>query len=155
MKKLILSFILVAMLFSGCDPSGNSNQTQTKLQQKEATIPVIQSDKLAAAMGTTTELKLQLQGKILDVCRGSGCWLEMDMGDGQRVLVTFPKDVYVVDTSAIGKLGIVDGLATKEIISVKRLQLQAADEGASEEEINAITESVAEYSLEASLVKIK
>ncbi|MFA5417792.1 MAG: DUF4920 domain-containing protein [Bacteroidales bacterium] len=155
MKKLILTFIMVAMFFSGCDPTGKSNQTQTTIKQKEAITPVVQSDKLAAALDTTMELKLQLQGKILDVCTGSGCWLEMDMGDGQRVLVTFPKDVYVVDTSSIGKLAMVEGLATKEIISVKRLQLQAADEGASEEEINAINEPVAEYSFEASQVKIK
>ena len=154
MKQFLVYSLLIALVISGCDSSPKSDKGDTTHSQN-AKLPVIQAGELAAAMETVMELELQLTGTIVEVCHGSGCWLEMDMGDGQRVLVTFPKDVYVVDTTAIGKMAMVDGLVAKEIISVKRLQLQAADEGASDEEIDAITQPKAEFSMEAAHVEIK
>ena len=154
MKQFIFYSLLIVLVISGCDTSPKSDKGDAT-QIQNAKLPVVQAVELAAAMETDDELELQLTGTIVEVCHGSGCWLEMDMGNGQRVLVTFPKDVYVVDTTAIGKPAIIDGLVTKEIISVKRLQLQAADEGASDEEINAITQPVAEFSLEAKHVGIR
>jgi hypothetical protein len=77
------------------------------------------------------------------------------MGNDQRVLVTFPEEVFVTPKDAVGKQAIVNGTATKVIIPVKRLQLQAADEGSSEEEINAINEPLTEFSIEATKVEIK
>jgi len=154
MKQFLVYSLLITLVISGCDSSPKSDKGDTT-QSQNATLPVVQAGELAAAMETVVELELQLTGTIVEVCHGSGCWLEMDMGDGQRILVTFPKDVYVVDTTAIGKPAIVDGLVTKEIISVKRLQLQAADEGASDEEIDAITQPMAEFSMEAAHVGIK
>jgi uncharacterized protein YdeI (BOF family) len=153
MKQIILFLIVSIFVLTSC------NNTRSEAQQSEQTnneqITILKATELAAAMETTDELHVQLSGTIVEVCQHSGCWMDIDMGNDQRVLVTFPEEVFVTPKDAVGKQAIVNGTATKVIIPVKRLQLQAADEGSSEEEINAINEPLTEFSIEATKVEIK
>lgn len=152
MKKLPLYSLLLLVFAVGCGPSTTNNKINNA--EKSQAI-VLNATQLADSMKLVEELEVIISGTITDVCQMSGCWLELDMGNGNEVLVTFPEDVFVVPGDAIGKQATVTGLASKVILPVKRLQLQAADEGATEEEINAIVEPVTEYSIAASQVIVK
>lgn len=153
MKQIILFSIVSIFVLTSC------NNTRSEAQQSEQTnkkqISILKATELTAAMEATEELPVQLSGTIVEVCQTSGCWMDIDMGNNQRVLVTFPEKVFVTPKDAVGKQAIVNGMASKVIIPVKRLQLQAADEGYSEEEINAINDPLTEYSIEATKVEIK
>jgi len=154
MKKLSLLIIVVTLfVLAGCQNTNNQKNNKTS-KPAITQIISIQAEELPMAMDSVDELQVKLTGTIVEVCQSSGCWMDIDMGDGKRVLATFSPDVFVAPKDAAGKQATVEGTATKVIIPVKRLQLQAADEGASEEEINAITEPVAEYSIEAVKVEI-
>lgn len=155
MKKLSLLFI-VGIIFSLTSCQESTNQKSNKTTQSVPTQMIsIQATELPAAMDSVDELQVKLTGTIVEVCQASGCWMDIDMGNGERVLATFSPHVFVAPKDAAGKQATVEGTASKVIIPVKRLQLQAADEGATEEEINAITEPVAEYSIEAVKVEIR
>ena len=154
MKKLLLICCISLLIGVGCDNTSESKSPDSS-EKKTEQLTNVQANDLAAAMENTDELTVQLKGTIVEVCQTSGCWMDIDMGNDQRVLVTFPENVFVTPKDAVGKQATIEGLASKVIIPVKRLQLQAADEGASEEEINAIIEPLTEFSIEATKVKIK
>ena len=149
MKKFTLYTLFLALLTAGCSHPTTPNKLNNLKKTHAITLHATQ---LADSMNLTEELEVILTGTITDVCKMSGCWMELDMGNGSELLVTFPEDVFVVPGDAIGKQATVTGLASKVILPVKRLQLQAADEGATEEEINAIVDPVTEYSIAASNV---
>lgn len=154
MKYIFLITSLLILLLSGCVNSTVSEKNNTSKSQVVATANLAATE-LPMAMESLDELPVQLTGTIVDVCQTSGCWMDLDMGDGQLVLVTFPEEVFVTPKEAVGKQATVEGLATKVIISVKRLQLQAADEGATDEEIEDITEPATEYSIAATKVEVR
>ncbi len=151
MKKLPLLSIIILIVFSACTNFGN---TEKQAVEKKKPLVTLMATQLADSMAMQNELEVLIAGTITDVCRMSGCWLELDMGNGNRVLITFPEEVFVVDTNAIGKQATVTGTASKVIVPVNRLRLQAADEGESEEMVNAINEPITEYSIAATKVSL-
>lgn len=94
-------------------------------------------------------LEVKLAGNIKSVCQMSGCWMDVDMGEGEIVHVTFKDDGFVLPKDAAGKYTVIEGVATYEEIPVKMLKHLAEDEGASQEEIDAITEPKLEYTIVA------
>jgi hypothetical protein len=94
-------------------------------------------------------VELKLSGNIETVCQMMGCWMDVDMGDGEIVHVTFEDDKYLIPKDAGGKIVVMEGVGTYEEIPVKMLKHLAEDEGKSQEEIDAITEPKMEYTFVA------
>ncbi|MCS6979482.1 MAG: DUF4920 domain-containing protein [Flavobacteriales bacterium] len=95
------------------------------------------------------------EGTIAEVCQKKGCWMTLDMGNGQVVRVTFKDYGFFVPKNAGGRKAILKGVASKEIISVEMLKHYAQDRGASKEEIEAIREPETEWSIVAEGVIIE
>ncbi len=104
----------------------------------------------------TNETLLKLKGRIIQTCEMKGCWMTIDMGDGQEMLVKF-KDYgfFVPKTGADGKLAIFEGVAKKEVIDVETLRHYAQDAGKSEKEIKAINKPEEKYTFVAEGVIIE
>ena len=98
---------------------------------------------------------VKLTGNIESVCQMMGCWMDVDIGDGEIVHVTFKDDTYLVPKDAAGKTVVMEGVGTYEEIPVKMLKHLAEDEGKSQEEIDAITEPKMEYTFVAKGVIIQ
>ncbi len=96
-----------------------------------------------------------LNATINNVCQMKGCWMMVDLGSEQQMRITFKDYGFFVPKGAGGRTAIMQGTASKEIVSVETLRHYAEDEGKSKEEIAAITEPVTEYSFEAVGVIIK
>lgn len=94
-------------------------------------------------------INVKLAGNIEAVCQMSGCWMDVDMGDGETVHVTFKDDGFVLPKDAAGKYTVIEGIATYEEIPVKLLKHLAEDDGKTQEEIDAITEPKMEYTVVA------
>jgi len=102
--------------------------------------------------GDTVNAKMK--GKIIDVCSKKGCWMRLDMGDDNEVMVRFKDYGFFMPLNAEGEV-VVNGKAFVNETSVEELRHYAEDAGKSEEEIAAITEPKFEYKFLADGVLLK
>lgn len=112
-------------------------------------------NELTALMGEQKELQTKLSGTITECCQKKGCWMKMDMGNGQTMRVTFKDYEFFVPKNAGGKQAVIEGKAYYEETSVEELKHYAEDAGKSKEEIAAITKPEKELVFEANGVIIK
>ncbi|NNJ89924.1 MAG: DUF4920 domain-containing protein [Eudoraea sp.] len=93
-----------------------------------------------ADLGETDTLTAVIHGVVTDVCKSKGCWMKVDLGDGQETMVTFKDYGFFVPKDIVGKDVVLNGIGFIEKMSVEDQQHFAEDGGASEEEIGKITE---------------
>lgn len=104
---------------------------------------------------TKDTLNLQLEGKIAEVCQAKGCWMKVDLSDGEQVFVRFKDYGFFVPTDSAEKFAVMNGVAFIEEMSVEDQKHYAADKGATEEELKKITAPKKTYRFEADGVLIK
>jgi hypothetical protein len=98
---------------------------------------------------------LKFEAKVNSVCKVKGCWMNLDLENGQEIMVNFKDYSFFVPKDIEGKKVIVQGKASIEILSVKQLQHYAYDAGKTDEEIKKIVDPKKVYSFEAKGVLIK
>jgi hypothetical protein len=101
----------------------------------------------------STEIKLTAY--IKEVCSKKGCWMMLEIGEGNDMRVTFKDYGFFVPMDAAGKLATVQGIPTMDTTDVATLKHYAEDANATQEEIDAITEPEFNYAFEATGVIIK
>ena len=111
--------------------------------------------RLPSLMETTNTIDTKLIGEVNDVCQASGCWINMDIGNNQYIHITFKDEAFVVPKDLTGKSVVIEGVATKELVSVELQKKAAKSEGLSQEEVDAITSPKTEYYFEAVGLNIK
>lgn len=122
--------------------TGNFGATITSENAMAASdLPLLLADK--------EEIEIKLVGEVAAVCQMTGCWMDVEIGDGQIVHVTFEDDKFLMPKDATGKKAVIEGVATYEEIPVSMLKHLAEDEGKSQEEIDAITIPAMEYTFVA------
>lgn len=158
------SILLLLMLAVACQ-----NNTQHAGHQKNAKdLPstgnfghevdfeqAIAADQVPGLFAASDTVSASVFGHISASCKHSGCWMELDLGNGKALYVTFKDESFTIPLDAAGKNAIAEGLAVRELIPVEKLQNYAREEGKSEEEIAAITEPVYAYEFIASGVLIE
>jgi hypothetical protein len=97
----------------------------------------------------------KILGEIKEVCVKKGCWLTMDLPNGESMRVTFKDYAFFVPTNSQGFPIILDGVATMTTTDVETLRHFAEDQGKTVEEVAAITEPKREITFEATGVIIK
>jgi hypothetical protein len=96
MKRLLLSSLVLLVASNFC-----AAESKDKLYGKAPTVK--EPTAISALNAEPTKYKDQtvlLSGKIVDVCKGVGCWVEVESADSARVIcrsldesIHFPKDV--------------------------------------------------------------
>jgi hypothetical protein len=99
-------------------------------------------------------LNSKMTAKINEVCSKKGCWMTLDMGGKNEVMVKFKDYGFFMPLNAEGEV-VVNGKAYVTETSVDELRHYAEDAGKSNEEIEAITEPKRTYSFEADGVLLK
>ncbi|MDN3204517.1 DUF4920 domain-containing protein [Algoriphagus sediminis] len=110
---------------------------------------------LVVKMAEADSYEGQVYGEIKEVCTKKGCWLTMDLPDGESMRVTFKDYGFFVPTTSQGFPILLEGVATRVTTDVETLRHFAEDQGKSEEEIAQITEPKVEITFEATGVIIK
>ena len=118
----------------------------------EKTIP---ATKVAGLFTGSDTAAIIISGNITASCRHTGCWMDLDMGNGETVHVTFKDEAFTIPLNAAGKNAVAEGVAIRELIPVETLQNYAREEGKSNEEIAAITKPVYAYEFIANGVLIE
>ncbi|MDR7128310.1 hypothetical protein J2X69_000638 [Algoriphagus sp. 4150] len=91
----------------------------------------------------------KISGEIKEVCTKKGCWLTMELPNGESMRVTFKDYEFFVPTTSQGYPVILEGVAVMTETDVETLRHYAEDGGVSKEEIEAITEPKREITFEA------
>ncbi|MDJ1469421.1 MULTISPECIES: DUF4920 domain-containing protein [Xanthocytophaga] len=99
---------------------------------------VIPVNQLAQAVEGKDSAFVQTEGIVKEVCQNKGCWMRVDAGNGQEMLVRFKNYAFFVPKDAAGKKVILKGKAFEQKTSVAELRHYAEDAGKSKKEIAKI-----------------
>jgi hypothetical protein len=149
MKKIVLGACMLGLL-AACDNTGQKG-SQDNLENIGAenisyfgdtisTDGAVQAANLVDKMGNADSQEMKIQGTVKDVCQAKGCWMTVDLGDGETMRVTFKDYGFFVPKDAAGRTVIFEGIAEKKLVDVETQRHYAVDAGQSEEEIESITE---------------
>ena len=81
--------------------------------------------------------------------------MDIDMGNGSAVHITFKDEKFTIPLDAAGKKSIAQGIAIRELIPLETLKNYAREDGKSEEEVALITEPAWNYEMIAEGVLIE
>jgi len=152
MKKVISKIVAVLLMVMVMQQV----QAQTgKYGEALSDTKEVEAISLEKTMEGKNALQVKLEGEILEVCQGKGCWMTVSTGNGNSIRVTFKDYGFFVPKDVAGKKTVFEGVAKMETVDVATLKHFAEDAGKSEEEIAAITEPETKLSFVATGVEIK
>ena len=143
MKKLFFTLLAAGfgLLAQAQPPAGDAKPGDfygEKITSTDGALNVV--DVAAKLSGGTESFNTKMQGKVVDVCPKKGCWITLDIGNGQTATVKMKDYGFFVPLALIGKTVVVDGEAKMKTTSVAELKHYAEDAKKSQAEIDAITE---------------
>jgi hypothetical protein len=165
MKKLfILPFAFAVALYS-CGGSSDSKETTAAADSSAAKVELYGEEITEDGAVTMSEFltmvegkdsfEVKVIGKINQCCKKKGCWMTVDLENGEEMRVSFKDYGFFVPKDADGKTAVFEGWAKVDSISVADQRHYLEDAGASKEEIEAITTVKPELSFVANGVIIK
>ena len=140
MKKVfILAFVLLAGLAVNAQSPKSAEKGVTYGEGTSADGSIAVTDLESKAKDNKYEGKVK--GKVTEVCQEKGCWMKLDKGNGETVMVKFKDYGFFMPKDIVGKEVVLEGEAIVKEVSVKQQQHYAKDAGKSEEEIKKITKA--------------
>lgn len=155
--KTVLLFIAVIVSTFGCDtakPDNQAEETYSIYGEDFSKEGIIEAGKLTSSLGSQDSLKLIATGTVKEVCQMKGCWMTIDLENGEKMRVTFKDYGFFVPKDIAGQKVVIDGYAYNSITDVETLRHYAEDAGGSAEEIEAITDAKQEVTFVANGVAI-
>ena len=151
MKKIILSLsFCLSVAFAFAQTAYNGQKFGEEVKPGD----VKPAAKMEVAMGDKKTVDMKIEGKVIDVCKKKGCWMTLEMPNGEPMRVTFKDYAFFMPMDIVGKKVVLDGLAKKQTISVETLRHYAEDAKKSPEEVAKITDPKKELAFEAKGVVI-
>ncbi len=159
--KPITLLIICVLLLNSCK---NKTQETDKMTEKVEQIAyasfgneIIADDAIASSsmaehyksMQVGDSINSKMIAKVNNVCQAKGCWMKLDLEDGNEVMVKFKDYGFFVPKDIAGKQVIVNGKAFVNEVSVDEQRHYAEDAGKTKEEIAKIKAPKKTYSFEA------
>ncbi len=166
MQKIIIS-ILVFSVFTqvSCQNNATSNEASTQSETSSDYISkgdqITDTDALNIPDFLATVEKhggadpIKVKGTINDCCQKKGCWMNVDLQNGEEMMVRFKDYGFFVPLDAAGKEVVMQGKAYYDTLDVATLKHYAEDKGLPQEEIDKITEPQPKLAFEATGVLIR
>lgn len=167
MLKSISLIIMCVFVLISCK---NKSETPRKLINKTEEITfnsfgkeIIADDAIASSsmashyksMNVGDSINSKMTAKVNEVCQAKGCWMTLNLEDGNEVMVKFKDYEFFVPKDIAGKEVIVNGKAFVNIVSVEEQIHYAEDAGKTKGEIDQIKDPKKTYSFEADGVLVK
>ena len=159
--RLIVVAIIAVFMLNSCKKNTKeemaSEADSLEIEYKSFGKEIIADDAIKAnsmvahyeTMREGDSINGKMLAKVNDVCQVKGCWMKLDLGEGEEVMVKFKDYGFFVPKDITGKEVIVNGKAYVKEVSVEEQQHYAGDAGKSAEEIEQIREPKRTYSFEA------
>lgn len=167
MKNHILILALAITVFACKEekktPLEETSKEITQVEYQSFGDEIIADDAVAAqsmaehyrSMHVGDSIPSKMIAKVNEVCKAKGCWMTLDLENGEEVMVKFKDYAFFMPKDIDGKEVIINGKAYVEEVSVDEQKHYAEDKGATPEEIAAITAPKRTYSFEADGVLLK
>jgi len=157
MVKNLTLFIILGLFISCNSGVKNPEPGQTEVTSsiegqyggEISTENPISGKDIIAMLEEKDSIWVTMRSIVVTNCQSSGCWMDLDLGTGEVIKVTFKDYAFFIPLDSKGKTATVEGFAKKEVIPVDLLKHYAEDDGKSTEEIDAITEPELAYTFEA------
>ncbi len=160
MNRLLYFYVL--LFFTACQTNPESKERITSNHQAYARYGEEISDQgalLPAAflveMDGKTQVNTKIKGTITECCQAKGCWMKVDLENGEEMMVKFKDYGFFVPITSAGKTVVMEGNAFVDTVSVEDQRHYAMDAGESAEAIAAITQPRYALGFEASGVLIE
>ncbi|TWO32648.1 DUF4920 domain-containing protein [Seonamhaeicola sediminis] len=162
MRTFVFLFVSVLLLNSCKNKKEETPKEEPKIEYASFGKEIIDDDAIASTsmlshfkeMNVGDSINSKMIAKVNDVCQAKGCWMTLDLGNGEEAMVKFKDYGFFVPKDIAGKQVIVNGKAFVIEVPVDELRHYAEDAGKSIEEIAAITEPKKTFSFEADGVLI-
>lgn len=148
MKKLTI--LLAGLLFSFGIMAQDTNQFGEKFTEKKG----VSVTKFKKKLKNGKEFDGVVTGKVKQVCKEMGCWLRLDDGTAEGIMVKMKDHEFFVPKDIDGRTVMIKGTAKETVTPVSELKHYAEDAGKSKEEIAKITQDKREIVMVAEGVKL-
>ncbi|MGC1514878.1 MAG: DUF4920 domain-containing protein [Maribacter sp.] len=105
-------------------------------------------------MSATDTIALRFKTTVKEVCKVKGCWMVVELPDGEQAMVRFKDYGFFMPSDIPQKEVVLNGLAFVEVMSVEDQRHYATDGGKTAAEIAKISTPKRTYSFEASGVLV-
>lgn len=178
MKKLLFAFTVGAFLMACGNNTSLENQDSQDQPQEDTTAVVDEAAEISypynagadfdESLAITPEdmmaqrqsfegdsMDVVLAANINECCKKKGCWMTIDMENGEEMMVRFRDYDFFVPLNADGRSAILKGKVFNDTLDVATLKHYAEDAGASADSIAKITEPQISYSFLADGVVVQ
>ncbi|MBS1759588.1 MAG: DUF4920 domain-containing protein [Bacteroidetes bacterium] len=141
MKKLFITLFVAGLgLAANAQPPAGDAKAGDWYGEKITQDDAIQLNEIVAKLkaGNTESIDLKVKAKVVDVCSKKGCWLTLELPNGETAMVKMKDYGFFLPVAAKGKTVVIDGTVAKKTTSVAELKHYAEDAGKTEAEIAAI-----------------
>ncbi len=107
------------------------------------------------SLAVSDTVAVKFTATVIEVCKAKGCWIKLQLEDGQEAMVRFKDYGFFVPKDIVGKRVIINGLAFVEEMSIEGQRHLADDAGKSETEIVDITRVKKTFGFEADGILIR
>lgn len=142
MKKLLFSLILagVSTLAIAQPPAGEAKPGDFYGEKISTDGALSFSDVVRKVQGGNDFSNVKFTAKVTDVCPKKGCWLKLELPQGEEVMVKMKDYAFFLPVAAKGKQVVIEGEVFMKTSSVAELKHYAEDAKKSQAEIDAIKE---------------
>lgn len=155
-------FLAIFMMACQSEPAADqAEQTQQEAPQEEAKPAnqafgeaftpesVLAFNDISSKLSEQDSVVLTVKGTVDEVCQAKGCWMTIQGGEEEGMMVRFKDYGFFMPKDISGREVIMNGKAFYRVTPVDELRHYAEDAGKTAEEIAAITEPKKELSFEA------
>jgi hypothetical protein len=142
MKKLFLTVAIAAIGFlTNAQPPAGDAKPGEWYGEKVTTEGAVNINDVVAKINDGAEFPdAKIKAKIVEVCPNKGCWLKLELNNGETAMVKMKDYGFFLPLAAKGKTVVIDGEVKMKTTSVAELRHYAEDAKKSKEEIEAITQ---------------
>lgn len=116
---------------------------------------VVPAAQVVSLMNDSSSNEFVVEGTIQECCQKKGCWMKVDMGNGEFMRVSFKDYGFFVPLDAAGRTMVMKGVASFDTLDVDYLKHLAEDAKKTQAEIDSITKPELALTFEATGVLIK
>jgi hypothetical protein len=166
MKQIITIFALCLAIVS-CKNEEKTPENQTKETPEIAyasfgaeitdadALPATRMAEHYKSMSVGDTVNSKMTAKVIEVCQAKGCWMRLELQDGEEVMVKFKDYAFFMPKNIAGKEVVVNGKAFVNEVPVEEQRHYAEDAGQTAEEVAKITEPKKTFSFEADGVLLR
>ncbi|HQV61436.1 MAG TPA: DUF4920 domain-containing protein [Chitinophagaceae bacterium] len=141
MKKMFFTLVMAGFGFivNAQPPAGDAKPGEWYGEKISTEGALNINDVVAKLNGGSEFPEVKIKAKITEVCPKKGCWLKLELENGETAMVKMKDYGFFLPVSAKGKTVVIDGKVEIKTTSVAELKHYAEDAKKSKEEIDAIT----------------